>query len=45
MNMLDAEKLITHGKASGSEFQQESLQAAVCIMKVCEVNKYSGIVS
>lgn len=49
MNKLETEKLVTHRKASCSEFQQDSLQAAIqrrCrpILKLGEFNKYIGFV-
>ena len=48
MNKLEAEELITYRKASGREFQQDSLQAVTqkrCrpILKLAEFNKWSGV--
>lgn len=44
MNKVEVEELITHRKASGNEFQQGSLQAAIqkrcgLILKLSEFNK------
>ena len=50
MNKLETEKLITHRKASCSEFQQDSLQAAIqrrCgpILKLARLTNISGLLS